>query len=124
MRAGPTNQWSPPEPAGSVSVHSQLSGGWPRRLTGGVSAQIACDDIQAVLSNHHMKQKARAYRLSFIINTAIGGTLILIAILAYMERLAYPVIAHNKIQWGFELVGISCLAVAYICRRMYLRLSR
>jgi hypothetical protein len=70
------------------------------------------------------KQKARAYRLSFIINTAIGGTLILIAILAYMERLSYPVIAHNKIQWGFELAGILCLGIAYICRRKYLRLSR
>jgi hypothetical protein len=73
------------------------------------------------------KQKAGAYRLSFIINTAIGGTLILVGVLEFLERVAYPVVAHTKFEWGFELTGILCLIIAYICHRKYwkyLRLCR
>jgi len=69
-------------------------------------------------------QQARGYRLSFIINTAVGIFMLLLAAIGFMVELSFPSMRDSGLVWGFLPAAGICLTVGFIHRRKYLSLSR
>ena len=54
---------------------------------------------------------AKRYRLSFLINTAIGALLLFLSAVAYVLEHVYPAL-HGELTWGFLWPAVICLFVA------------
>jgi len=65
------------------------------------------------------QQRARGYRISFIINTLVGGFLLLLAIVAAVFEILFPAMRGGLV-WGFVPAIIGCFTIGYIHRRRYL----
>jgi hypothetical protein len=66
-------------------------------------------------------QKARGYRLSFIINTAVG---VLMLLLAAIGELYFPAMRDSGLVFGFLPAAVICFVVGIIHRQKYLSLTR
>jgi hypothetical protein len=69
-------------------------------------------------------QKARGYRLSFIINTAVGVFLMLLAAIGFMVELSFPSMRGSGLAFGFLPAALICFSIGIIHRQKYLSLSR
>jgi hypothetical protein len=69
-------------------------------------------------------QKARGYRLSFIINTAVGVFMLLLAAIGFMVELSFPSMRGGGLVWGFLPAALICFIIGIIHRQKYLSLSR
>jgi hypothetical protein len=69
-------------------------------------------------------QQARGYRLSFIINTAVGVFMLLLAAIGFMVELSFPSMRDSGLVWGFLPAALICFTIGIIHRQKYLRLSR
>ena len=58
-----------------------------------------------------MKPNAKAYRRSFIINTAIGGLMLLLAIVAQFFEAFFPALRWELV-WGFVPGTLICWFIA------------
>jgi hypothetical protein len=74
--------------------------------------------------NTSPQQQARGYRLSFIINTAVGVFMLLLAAIACLAELSFPALRGGGLLLGFLPAAGICLTVGFIHRRKYLSLSR
>ena len=69
-------------------------------------------------------ESARGYKLSFIINTAAGGLLLLLGIMGFILENVFPALQGGGLAWGFLIAAIVCLSVGFAHRRKYLSLVR
>lgn len=65
----------------------------------------------------------RGYRISFIINSAVGALLLLLAAVAAVFEVLFPAVRGGLV-WGFVPAIIGCFTIAFIHRRKYLSLTR
>jgi hypothetical protein len=54
---------------------------------------------------------AKRYRLSFLINTAVGAFLLFLSIVGYVLEHLYPAL-RGELAWGFLWPAVLCLFVA------------
>jgi hypothetical protein len=54
---------------------------------------------------------AKRYRLSFLINTAVGAFLLFLSIVGYVLEHLYPALC-GELAWGFLWPAVLCLFVA------------
>ena len=65
----------------------------------------------------------RGYKLSFIINTAVGGILLLLAVIAGVFEGLFPAL-RGQLVWGFVPATMICWFVASLHYSKYLSLSK
>jgi hypothetical protein len=68
-------------------------------------------------------QQPRGYKLSFIINTAVGGLLLLVAVVAGVFEGLFPAL-RGQLAWGFVPAAMVCWFIASIHYSKYLSLSK
>jgi len=68
-------------------------------------------------------QHPRGYRLSFIINTAAGGLLLLMAVVAGVFEGLSPAL-RGQLVWGFVPAAMVCWFIASLHYSKYLSLSK
>ena len=68
-------------------------------------------------------QNTRGYKLSFIINTAVGGILLVLAIIAGVFEGLFPAL-RGQLVWGFVPAAMVCWFVASLHYSKYLSLSK
>jgi len=68
-------------------------------------------------------QNPRRYKLSFIINTAVGGILLLLAVIAGVFEGLFPAL-RGQLVWGFVPATMICWFVASLHYSKYLSLSK
>ena len=73
--------------------------------------------------NTPQTQKPRGYRLSFIINTAFGGLMLLLSAASSILEAAYPQL-RGTLASGFILTAVLCLFIASLHYSKYLSLTR
>ena len=73
--------------------------------------------------NTPQAQNPRGYRLSFIINTAIGGLMLLLSAASSILESLYPQL-HGTLAWGFTCSAVICLFIASLHYSKYLSLTR
>ena len=73
--------------------------------------------------NTQSNQNPRRYKLSFIINTAVGGILLLLAVIAGVFEGLFPAL-RGQLVWGFVPAAMICWFVASLHYSKYLSLSK
>jgi hypothetical protein len=73
--------------------------------------------------NTPQTQNPRGYKLSFIINTAVGGFLLLLAIIAGFFEGLFPAV-RGQLVWGFLPATMICWFIASLHYSKYLSLSK
>jgi membrane-bound ClpP family serine protease len=68
-------------------------------------------------------QSARGYRLSFVINTVLGGVMLVLGIVGIVIEVMAPSL-RGSLAWGFLPAAIVCLSIGFAHRSKYLSLSR
>jgi hypothetical protein len=68
-------------------------------------------------------ESARGYKLSLIINTAVGGLMLLLGIIGVALEISLPIL-RGGLAWGFLTAAVVCLSVGLVHRRKYLSLTR
>ncbi len=68
-------------------------------------------------------QNPQGYKLSFIINTAVGGFLLLLAIIAGVFEGLFPAM-RGQLVWGFVPATMICWFIASLHYSKYLSLSK
>jgi hypothetical protein len=68
-------------------------------------------------------QNAKGYRLSFIINTVVGGLMLLLSAASQIFESAFPQL-HGTLAQGFIWTAVLCLFIASLHYSKYLSLSR
>ena len=66
---------------------------------------------------------SRGYKFSFIINTAVGGILLLLAVIAGVFEGLFPAL-RGQLVWGFVPATMICWFVASLHYSKYLSLSK
>jgi hypothetical protein len=65
----------------------------------------------------------RGYKLSFIINTAVGGVLLLMAVVTGVFEGLFPAL-RGQLVWGFVPAAMICWFIASLHYSKYLSLSK
>jgi hypothetical protein len=73
--------------------------------------------------NTPQTQNPRGYKLSFIINTAAGGILLLLAMIAGVFEGIVPAL-RGQLVWGFVPATMICWFIASLHYSKYLNLSK
>ena len=73
--------------------------------------------------NTPQTQNPRGYKLSFIINTAVGGILLLLAVIAGAFEGLFPAL-RGQLVWGFLPATMICWFVASLHYSKYLSLTK
>jgi hypothetical protein len=73
--------------------------------------------------NTSQPERARGYKLSFIINTVVGGFMLLLGIIGVTLEISIPIL-RGSLAWGFLAAAIVCLSIGLSHRRKYLNLTR
>jgi len=73
--------------------------------------------------NTPQTQKPRGYKLSFIINTAVGGILLFLAVIAGVFEGLFPAL-REQLVWGFVPATMICWFIASLGYSKYLSLSK
>ena len=73
--------------------------------------------------NTPQSKDARSYKLSFIINTVVGGVLLLLAEIAGIFEGLFPAVRGHLV-WGFLPATILCWFIASLHYSKYLSLSK
>ena len=76
-----------------------------------------------MLMNTKSNQNPRRYKLSFIINTAVGGILLLLAVIAGVFEGLFPAL-RGQLVWGFVPATMICWFVASLHYSKYLSLTK
>jgi hypothetical protein len=66
-------------------------------------------------------QNTRGYKLSFIINTIVGGFMILLAVAGAV--LDFPMF-HGGLPLSLLMTGAICMSIGYVHHRIYLNLIK
>jgi NO-binding membrane sensor protein with MHYT domain len=64
-----------------------------------------------------------SYKLSFIINTVVGGVMLLLAIVAQVFETIFPAL-RGQLVWGFVPATLMCWFIASLHYSKYLSLTR
>ena len=75
------------------------------------------------IMNTSQTQNPRGYKLSFIINTAVGGILLLLGIIAGVFEGVFPSL-RGQLVWGFVPATMICGFIASLNYAKYLSQSR
>lgn len=75
------------------------------------------------LMNTPQTQNPRNYRISFLINTIVGGIALLLAIAAGIFEQLFPSM-RGKLVWGFASSTVICWFIASLHYSKYLKLSK
>jgi hypothetical protein len=73
--------------------------------------------------NKPQTQNPKGYRLSFIINTAIGGLMLLLSTAGYVFESLHPQL-RGTLSGGFTGTAVLCLFIASLHYAKYLSLTR
>lgn len=73
--------------------------------------------------NTPQTQNPRGYRLSFVINTVIGGLMLLLSAASFVFESLYPQL-RGSLEWGFTWAAVLCLFIASLHYSKYLSLTR
>ena len=73
--------------------------------------------------NTPQTQNPRGYRLSFIINTAIGGLMLLLSAASFIFETVYPEL-RGTLEWPFTWNAVLSLFIASLHYSKYLSLTR
>ncbi len=68
-------------------------------------------------------QHPRSYKLSFSINTALGGLLLLMAVVTGVLEGLFPAL-RGKLVWGFVAAAMVCWFIASLHYSKYLSLRK
>jgi hypothetical protein len=79
-------------------------------------------NIDMQVNNRSQTEGARGYKLSFIINTTVGGAMLLLGIIGVVLEILLPVL-RGSLAWGFFPAAVICLSVGMAHRRKYLSLT-
>ena len=66
----------------------------------------------------------KGYQLSFIINSIVGGLLLVFAVAGFILEREFPVLQGGGLVWGFVPGAAVCLCVGFFHRQKYLGLRR
>ena len=91
-----------PDSAPSLFDHESVS-----QLPGNASETA----MFTVLMNTDSTSSERRYRLSFIINTAVGTFLLFLSAVSYVLEHVYPAM-RGELVWGFLWTAVLCLFIA------------
>jgi hypothetical protein len=80
-------------------------------------------EVVVEFMNTPQARNPRSYKLSFIINTAVGGILLLLTVIAGVFEGFFPVL-RGQLVWGFVPATMVCWFIASLHYSKYLSLSR